>query len=109
MKTIELVGLPEDCFVYWSELYENTEDHICDEDITYIKLSNGIIIDAGQYGDLSFFKVEVVSDVEGWDVFESVVCRTTQEVAIEIVRLANKYMDEWYSNVFISNNYSSGD
>ncbi len=100
MEEIELVGLPKDCVVYWSHLYVDTSQHICDEDITYIKLSNGITIDAGQYGDPSFFKVVVVPvNDNGWIEIESVICRTTQEVAFAIVKLANKYMDEWYVNI----------
>lgn len=101
---IELLGLPNDCKVMWHSLEIDSEDHIHDEDITYIILKNGVQIDAGQYGmpDQSCFEVNVVSqtkDPQGWKVVENSICRTTQEVANEIVRLANKYNDEWYANV----------
>lgn len=103
MKIIKLVGLPSTCSVVWSHLYENSDHHINDEDIVWINLNNGIMIDAGQYGkDPSFFKVEVVPENDEWESLETSICKTTSEVASEITRLANKFSDKWYANILKS-------
>lgn len=96
---LQLVGLPEGTNVMWNNLCINSDDHIHDQDITWIKLSTGVCIDAGQYGTPSFFKVVVVAGGDNWDEVEEIICRTTQEVAAEVVRLAHKYTDPWYAAV----------
>lgn len=87
------VNLPKTATVKWCHLYEDDEDHICDEDIAYIELNSGIFIDAGQYGRLSFFRVEAVTGEDGWEVIEQVECKTTKEVAEQIELFSFKYSD----------------
>jgi hypothetical protein len=100
LELIELTGLPVDCRTHWSTIYADSENHIHDEDMIHVVLSNGVVIDAGQYGEEPFFKVVVVpANSKEWFEAERVICRTTQEVANEVVRLANKYTDPWYANV----------
>lgn len=108
---IELIGLPP-CEIKWSNIPENA-DGWTDQDMVWIILPNGISIDAGEHGyhngyedheivRFLFFRVDVVpklEDDEDWYSFESSFCRTTQELAQEVVRLANKYSDPWYANL----------
>lgn len=98
-KMIELVGLPPTATIYSVNICENSEDHIHDQDMAWIQLANGIHIDAGQYGTPPFFRVVVVPPDCEWEPVEESLCRTTQEVAAEFVRLANKYDDEWYATL----------
>lgn len=98
-ELIELVGLPEGCTVHWSRLHKSQENHVYNEDMVYITLKNGLTVDAGQYGRVPFFNVMVISG-ENWDApVENCICQTTQEVADSIIRLANKYSEEWFSNI----------
>lgn len=95
--------LPSGSKIIWCRIYKDIKEHIYDEDMVYIKLKNDIVIDAGQYGPFenSFFCVSVISpnDEKAWKPIESSYCKTTQEVAEEIVRLSNKYSDNWYAEL----------
>lgn len=99
LEEIELIGLPETAKIIWSTIYKNPEDHIADEDMVWIDIGNNLGIDAGQYGRESFFRVVVVNNVGQWNPIETVICIDTEEVAREIIRLANKYSNEEYYSI----------
>lgn len=94
---MELTGLPNDATIKW-----NNMGNIPDEDMVWVVLDNGIGIDAGQYGIDPFFRVVVIPEEREsleWTPVETVLCQTLEEVAAEIVRLANKYSKPWYANL----------
>ena len=88
--------LPEKTELHWNHLY-NTEGMTLDQDALWLELSNGIGIDAGAYGRRDkLLRVDVVYCHYGsWESIEHSLCRSTEEIAREVERLANKYLDSF--------------
>ena len=99
----ELTGLPAGANTNGTpQIFMDSSEHICDEDIAQITLANGIVIDAGQYGhEPSLFRTVVCAPCGHWHVIESSLAKDTEDMVADIVRLAHKYDGGWYADVAI--------
>ena len=89
----DLDGLPEGCTIHWNRLSRQGR---FSEDEVFIELPNGISVECGVYKPPydKVFRVDVVFAKWKWHSIEHSYCRDAPEAAAEIVRLANKYMDD---------------
>jgi hypothetical protein len=99
----DLDGLPDGCTVHWNRLsrqgtYLGRPPRLVlgSEDEVFIELPNGISVECGVYKPPydKVFRVDVVFAKWEWHSIEHAFCRDAAEAAAEIVRLANKYMDD---------------
>ncbi len=90
----EINGLPEGAEVKWANIPTAEYGHYLGEDMVYIEMGGEIAIDAGSYGwPDKFLRVDAVHVRYGWHCVETVWCRDTAEMAVEVVRMANKWND----------------
>ena len=89
----DLDGLPEGCTIHWNRLSRQGR---FSEDEVFIELPNGISVECGVYKPPydKVFRVDVVFAKWKWHSIEHSYCRDAPEAAAEIVRLANKYLDD---------------
>ncbi len=90
-----LDGLPNNCVVNWNHIPQAGKGGMRSEDMVWVGLPDKIIsIDGGAYGwPREVLRVDVVVSRWAYFVYEYSYCRDEAEMASEVVRLANKYMD----------------